>query len=87
MHIAIDVNDVLIANKILDFLNGFKSEVKVTAVKEDENAHTQFLKDKKVLHVQVDDYLSGKAELLNEEQYAQEMNIFISSLKDRYENN
>jgi len=37
MHIAIDVNDTSIANTILDFLNGFKSEVRVTASKEDEN--------------------------------------------------
>lgn len=36
MHIAIDVNDASVANKILDFLNGFKGEVKITASKEDE---------------------------------------------------
>lgn len=85
MHIAIDVNDTSIANTILDFLNRFNGEVKITA-SNNENLDSQFQKDKEVLHAQVNDYLSGNAELLNEEQYNKEMNIFISSLKDRYEN-
>ncbi|GEM_PF-2919571 len=40
MHIAIDVNDTSIANTILDFLNRFKGEVKITTSKEDEKFYS-----------------------------------------------
>jgi len=36
MHIAIDVNDNSVANKILDFLNDFKKEISITTSKDDE---------------------------------------------------
>jgi sugar-specific transcriptional regulator TrmB len=42
MHIAIDVNDSSIANKILDFLNDFKKEVTISTYKDDET----FLKNR-----------------------------------------
>jgi sugar-specific transcriptional regulator TrmB len=45
MHIAIDVNDSSVANKILEFLNGFKKEVTITTSKDDE----AFLKNRESL--------------------------------------
>jgi 3-polyprenyl-4-hydroxybenzoate decarboxylase len=80
MHIAIDVNDATVAEKILQFLQNFKNEVSFVASNEDE----RFTQEKKMLHDQVKAYRRGDATLLNQTQYKQEMESFLLQLKDRY---
>ncbi|MGD9719044.1 MAG: hypothetical protein AB7U24_07390 [Sulfurimonadaceae bacterium] len=46
MHIAIDVNDATVAEKILQFLQNFKNEVVVT---QEENSPS-YLKQRESLH-------------------------------------
>ncbi len=81
MQIAINVNDSSIAHKILNYLSNFKNDVDVTSF---ENSSFQFQKDKEALAKQVDAYKSGNAELLDEKKYDEEMNLFLSQLKEKY---
>ncbi|PNV82692.1 MAG: hypothetical protein C0627_09195 [Sulfurimonas sp.] len=46
MHIAIDVNDTSIANKILDFLKNFNQEIDIRTSKDDAD----FIKNRDSLH-------------------------------------
>lgn len=46
MHIAIDVNDASVAEKILQFLQGFKNEVVITQ----QESTTSYLEQKESLH-------------------------------------
>ncbi|MDK9693897.1 MAG: hypothetical protein OEL19_06600 [Sulfurimonas sp.] len=85
MQIAINVNDSSIANKILHYLSSFKNDIDVTSF-ESSNFNVQFQKDKEVLSKQVDAYKSGRAELLDAKKYDEEMNLFLSQLKEKYAN-
>ncbi len=80
MHIAIDVNDATVAEKILQFLQNFKNEVSFVASNEDE----RLIQEKKMVHDQIEAYRRGDATLLNQTQYKQEMESFLLQLKDRY---
>ena len=86
MQIAINVNDASIANKILTYLSDFKNEIDVASF-ESSNFDIQFQKDKETLSKQINDYKAGKAELLDEKKYDEEMNLFMSKLKEKYANN
>ncbi len=83
MQIAINVNDSSIAHKILHYLSSFKNEIDVTSF---ESSSFQFQKDKEILQKQVEEYRSGKAELLDAKKYDEEMDLFLSQLKEKYAN-
>lgn len=85
MQIAINVNDSSIAHKILNYLSSFKNEIDVTSF-ESSSFDVQFQKDKETLTKQVMEYKSGNAELLDEKKYEEEMNLFLSQLKEKYAN-
>jgi hypothetical protein len=85
MQIAIDVNDSSIANKILTYLSDFKNDIDVTSF-DGNNFDIQFQKDKKTLSKQVNDYKTGKTTLLDEKKYQEEMDLFLSKLKEKYAN-
>ncbi len=85
MQIAINVNDSSIAHKILNYLSSFKNEIDVTSF-ESNSFDVQFQKDKETLTKQIMEYKSGNAELLDEKKYEEEMNLFLSQLKEKYAN-
>lgn len=80
MHIAIDVNDASVAEKILQFLQGFKNEVSFVASDED----ARFAQEKKTIRNQIKAYRRKDAQLLDQVRYEKEMESFLLQLKDRY---
>jgi hypothetical protein len=69
MHIAINVNDATVANKILTYLKKFKKEEVVFETLEDASLKTyleseRFQKDRESLHQTLADVTSGKSKLL-----------------------
>ncbi|MDD2652885.1 MAG: hypothetical protein PHX44_07530 [Sulfurimonas sp.] len=85
MQIAINVNDSSIAHKILNYLSNFKNDVDVTSF-ESGGFDIQFQKDKETLSKQIDEYKNDKAELLDAKKYNEEMELFLSKLKEQYAN-
>ncbi|MGE0737924.1 hypothetical protein [Sulfurimonas sp.] len=61
MQIAIDVNDSSVASKILDFLNNFKQEIRITTSRDDAT----FLKNRESLQKTYNDITTSKESLQN----------------------
>lgn len=74
---------------MLEELNKFISFLKYKDLSSmDKYLHSaQFQKDREKLHTTYDDIITGKATLLSEDEYNEQMDGFIKNLKEKHANN
>ena len=75
-------------NFVQDFLAIIEHYKGKVQIKKDSNLEYDpyFYERQKELHQDIEDIDSGKIEMLSEEEYESQMNIFLADLKSKYEN-